>query len=678
MSKPKRYSFTNGTNTNPTHQSSLLPSNYSLDIWDYPTKGEHLPMANDYLNDALRPHRKHFTHSLAKPQQWTIRSWCLICSMATVGVFAPLLVISSGAITLDGFNDVVRYLPGYIYFANNFLALIFMLLLVSFATLAWFPTWQGLLLGLPLHLLIVFIFKRLLDEWVPWCLIAYALMVLAPAGSSIFIYIKRTTQRYIDSTTVSFCETVLGPVGRRVESALFLLSYNNRSASVPRFWIGFLLALSFALPVVVNNEPRHFNPTQADPRFDILRPEPLCPVPLISGKGGLSHVSEGAFVESEEKTFDDYWQDYLILHRNMVVPEDQGGVPLSKKKFLVFTPTDDGLGNRLQALLSTVVLAMVTKRAIVLDWRASPQCNAEFLDLFQQPDGLAWDLASVRYNLYDSTTMPPSSMPGEWLPYCRSCLIRKPISPASSWSRLLCGSDLGMDETQPWLQILSTQWFLPVIQHNPFWRAELCRMFPDGGKNAFQLLALKLLKPASVVQEKIDRVMGRIPKDATLIGLQVRRTENNAVGDEIEEAFLSCADQVVEEEIDKSDRAWIAHQKLGSMSKKQRLSSDLEELWAEREKRKHQPSGEFFGTGKGRLDPALVDDEATFASGILEVTDKEIAASWTIDIGDNAAARSQWKASCTLLGKDSGIDGTGHKSNAHEGDEEQLVGKHLE
>ncbi|KAF9126514.1 hypothetical protein BGX30_015217 [Mortierella sp. GBA39] len=73
------------------------------------------------------------------------------------------------------------------------------------------------------------------------------------------------------------------------------------------------------------------------------------------------------------------------------------------------------------------------------------------------------------------------------------------------------------------------------------------------------------------------------------------------------------------------------------------------------------------------------DVEAAFASGILEVTDKESAAAWTVDIGDNAAARSQRKAGCTLLVKDfSGIDGTGQKSNAHEGDEEQLVGDHFE
>ncbi|KAF9372371.1 hypothetical protein CPB97_001311 [Podila verticillata] len=591
MAKSKRYSFTSSTNV--TYHPSSLPSSHLTDTWDCPTKSEDTPLERDYFNYTPVPHRTHFTHSFAtKPQQWTMRSWCLI-SMATVGVLVPFLAISSGVITLDRFNDIVRYLPGYIYIANNFLGLIFVLLLVSFAALACFPTWQGLLLSLPLHLLIMFIFKRLLREWVPWYFGAYALMLLLPAGSSIHAYLKTATQQCLHPTAISFCETALGLVSWRVEHALFLFSYANRSSAWPRFWIGGLLALSFAVPVIVNNEPRHFNPAQADPRFDILRPEPLCPSLLHSGKNRVGHVADKSLENEKEKTFDDYWKEYVVFHRKMVTPEDQGGVPLHKKKFLMFTPTDDGLGNRLQALLSTVVLAMVTKRAIVLDWSASPQCNAEFLDLFKQPD-LSWDFNSVWHTIYDASNVP-SSIPGEWLPYCRSCLVRTPITPTSAWSRVLCGTDLGMDETQPWLQILSTQWFLPVIQHNPFWREELCSMFPEAGKNAFQLLAQKLLKPANAVQDRIDQVVERIPKDATLIGLQVRRTENNAVGDAMEDAFLSCADQVVEEEIEISDMAWMARQRLASPAdKKQRLLNEWEEMWTSREKRKHQPKFAYF------------------------------------------------------------------------------------
>jgi len=73
-------------------------------------------------------------------------------------------------------------------------------------------------------------------------------------------------------------------------------------------------------------------------------------------------------------------------------------------------------------------------------------------------------------------------------------------------------------------------------------------MFPEGGKNAFEILAKKLLKPSREVQRKVDSVLERIPKEATLIGLQVRRTENNAVGQGIEDSFLYCAQQVVEQE----------------------------------------------------------------------------------------------------------------------------------
>ncbi|KAF9428074.1 hypothetical protein BGZ94_003439 [Podila epigama] len=315
---------------------------------------------------------------------------------------------------------------------------------------------------------------------------------------------------------------------------------------------------------------------------------------------------------SEAKTFKDFWKEYLIFHRQMVLPESHGGIPLAKKRFLVFTPSDDGLGNRLQALLSTVVFAMLTNRAILLDWTATPQCHAEFLHLFQQPDGLDWDPVHVLKNIYnvtktDPTMMNPSEssipfdMPGEWLPYCRSCLARTPITPASPWSHLLCDADLGIDSAEPWFQIMSTQWFLPVLQHNPHWRAALCQMFPNGGSNAFEILAKTLLKPSKPVQDKIESVLVKIPRDVTLIGLQVRRTENNAVGHEIEDAFLSCAKKVMDEESLLYDRNRFAQADAVAGTslrdpKSTLLLTELEEqrLQYEREMARHRPKFAYF------------------------------------------------------------------------------------
>ncbi|KAG0204146.1 hypothetical protein BGX28_003797 [Mortierella sp. GBA30] len=230
----------------------------------------------------------------------------------------------------------------------------------------------------------------------------------------------------------------------------------------------------------------------------------------------------------------------------MVLPEEDGGVPVDQKRFLIFQPSDDGLGNRLQALLSTVVLGMLSRRAIILDWIAMPQCNANFTDLFLPPEGLSWDLNTTLPNHKDLPAY--KTKPEIWYPYCRNCALRSPITPESTWSTLLCEQDFGINTSQPIVQILSTQWFLPVIQHNPYWRSQLCEIFPEGGKNAFQVLAERLLKPSSAVQRQIDSVLDRIPDDATLIGLQVRRTENNAVGQGIEDAFLSCAAEAVKEE----------------------------------------------------------------------------------------------------------------------------------
>ncbi|KAF9583640.1 hypothetical protein BGW38_008964, partial [Lunasporangiospora selenospora] len=172
---------------------------------------------------------------------------------------------------------------------------------------------------------------------------------------------------------------------------------------------------------------------------------------------------------------------------------------------------------------------------------------ANFTDLFQSPKDLAWNLNSTQSILRESNEY--KTKPEIWYPYCRNCALRSPISPNSTWSNLLCDKDLGLDSSLKIIQIFSTQWYLPVLQHNPHWHQKLCQMFPGGGANAFQVLAKRLLHPSTEVQEKIDSVMHRIPKGKKLVGLQVRRTENNAVGRSIEDSFLECATQVVNEEL---------------------------------------------------------------------------------------------------------------------------------
>ncbi|CAO3571074.1 unnamed protein product [Mortierella alpina] len=514
---------------------------------------------------------------LKRSSRWSKKNKkpCLLFAVVAIGLLVPVWIIATGIITLESFNDMIRYLPGYHIFANNLLYLVMFLLLASFTILATLPILPIFILALPFHLLIFSIFNKLMSEWLWWCVGCYTVLSLAPVGSAVVSRIKHISHqqnqcgswrepliRQKSSPSLALpqanCKysrlhpgflkqntcvgqvcvgvtTHLEGIGRRMEAVLqlFSVSANPRASIRWRLTLALLFWFSYVIPVTLNNESRVFDPAQSAASFDIAHPEFLC---SASGLG---------VQQPRHDAFEGYWKEYLQFHKQMVLPEEAGGIPQDQKRFLIFQPSDDGLGNRLQALLSAVVMAMISHRAIILDWQATPQCNANFTDLFQQPGGLAWDLNVTLPNHED---LPAYKSKYEiWYPYCRNCAIRSPITPESTWSPLLCDRDLGLDPSIPIVQVFSTQWFLPVLQHNAHWRSLLCEMLPEGGKSAFRDLASILLKPSRVVQDKVNSVLDRIPEDATLIGLQVRRTENNAVGQNIENSFLRCAAEAVEE-----------------------------------------------------------------------------------------------------------------------------------
>lgn len=341
---------------------------------------------------------------------------CLLITTLAVGLLLPIWIIASGIITLDSFNDAIRYLPGYHYFANNLLYLVMFLLLVSFTVLATLPILPIFILGLPFHFLIFSIFRKLMSDWVWWCVGCYTTLFVAPVGSQIVVRCKTFFQSRRDPSLIRHKSSsgstlgisakyaplssigtvgssgpfnnhgsVLSPVkavvwqsltrmGQRLEQIVHLFSKTNRTSTRWRLALAIVFFLSYVLPVTLNNESRIFNPARSAKSFDIQHPEPLCSARELSAPG----YEDGP----RYATFDGYWQEYLQFHREMVKPESEGGVPFNKKRLLVYQPSDDGLGNRLQALLSSVVLAMVSRRAIILDWVAMPQCNVSFSFFF--------------------------------------------------------------------------------------------------------------------------------------------------------------------------------------------------------------------------------------------------------------------------------------------------------
>jgi len=97
-------------------------------------------------------------------------------------------------------------------------------------------------------------------------------------------------------------------------------------------------------------------------------------------------------VQVEEKSNQSFQQYKEQHHRIMAEkPENQ--------RFLVWEAGGYGLGNRILSLLSAFLLANLTNRALIVDWKSSPACSAPLADLFMEP-GFQWDLVRVKDIVY--------------------------------------------------------------------------------------------------------------------------------------------------------------------------------------------------------------------------------------------------------------------------------------
>jgi hypothetical protein len=78
--------------------------------------------------------------------------------------------------------------------------------------------------------------------------------------------------------------------------------------------------------------------------------------------------------------FDYVFQEFIKNHNKMM----DKSTPVSERRAVVFRAYDGGLGNRLQGLLSSFLLAVLLKRAFFVDWsRNGKEAYASLYDLFE-------------------------------------------------------------------------------------------------------------------------------------------------------------------------------------------------------------------------------------------------------------------------------------------------------
>lgn len=234
---------------------------------------------------------------------------------------------------------------------------------------------------------------------------------------------------------------------------------------------------------------------------------------------------------SPSKAPADVFADYIKFHREMMAR------PLEKQRILLYHAPDEGLGNRLEGLVSAFALAVVTKRAFIVDWRNTPKCGARLPDLFEYP-GFDWivNWGSLRDDV--------GSWEEYYYAYCRACPIRiRQPDLTVTWEKILCQPGAGFDETARIVNVRSTQWFAPVMAMNPHMKASLCEHF---GSDVFGNIAPFLLRLNSDMQVRLDdfkkhtkwRESGGPAEE--IVALQIRRLEGNGVAENFPDIFLRC------------------------------------------------------------------------------------------------------------------------------------------
>jgi hypothetical protein len=221
---------------------------------------------------------------------------------------------------------------------------------------------------------------------------------------------------------------------------------------------------------------------------------------------------------------------YWPLHNRILF---DSSTPKEDIRILLFYATNDGLGNRIQGMLSTWLHALLTNRAFLVVWPKDTESGASFIDLFIDVHSV--DLDNVYTRLTPKAREVLAAQYVRWIPYCRACPIRRP---ATIFNNLLCNPLGAVEIGRPAMGFRTTQWYAPVLARNPAFRERVCQWT---GSDTFGVLYRELLpKPSPIVQRIIDDIKA-VFSAKRVIGVQIRHLEALAVSDEMVDVFVRCA-----------------------------------------------------------------------------------------------------------------------------------------
>jgi xyloglucan fucosyltransferase len=164
------------------------------------------------------------------------------------------------------------------------------------------------------------------------------------------------------------------------------------------------------------------------------------------------------------------------------------------------------LGNQLETLVSSFVLALLTERIFLVD-------GATVHHLLQPPDGMRWHWELLFNEL------------GERFIHSRSHMVNLQWQNPLEFSSLLC-NDLSSYYKDQFVFLFSDQYYLPALQHNPHYSEFFREWFPP--VDIFGPLVRFLVRPRPPVAAEIVRFYKRLvsgnndKSSKRIIGIQLR------------------------------------------------------------------------------------------------------------------------------------------------------------
>ena len=204
---------------------------------------------------------------------------------------------------------------------------------------------------------------------------------------------------------------------------------------------------------------------------------------------------------------------------------------------------ESGLGNRLLALVSAYLLAIVSERGLLIHWPSKTGASSHSISgethSMSTMSGL-FDIDAVLPGILDTKDLLGgvefSSNFLNTAPVGSACTICGPISAdhinispmdLDKWRQLMCG-DVNEIYPQKYI-VLDDVWdyFAVLLQANPHY-ADRLKMLSEAP--LFSTLAKTLLRPAESLQQTIDVFKRRHFADRYVVGMHVRRIGMNLIG----------------------------------------------------------------------------------------------------------------------------------------------------